>query len=743
MKTAIKKTGWWNLILVLAGVLALLLLTPGWAGAITRSVPDLVVDGGDTFIVPPSITYNFETIGGTGQGSLQQFSGSNTANLQLTLGDQATGSGTYQLFSGSLMAPGEFIGGAGIGSFKQFGGTNSASFLFLGDQSTASGIYQLFGGSLSVSNNEYIGREGSGGLTQFGGRHTVGNILILADLPGSRGSYNLSVGSLTAFIEVFGHNGTASFSQFGGTNTATNFLSLGTGSGSGTYHLYSGHLSAPDEIIAESGTGSFRQIGGIHAITNNLFLGSETGSSGAYNLTSGNLMVSKDEIIGNEGTGSFTHTSGNHTVNGDLTLGKTITGNGTYNIKSGNLTVAGNEYIGYDGTGVVNQSGGKHTVAATGGHGGGGGFISGFGGNGGDGTYNLKAGQLSVDTDEIIGVEGTGTFIHTSGNHTVNGDLTLGKASTGRGTYNLKGGNLTVDAGEIIGQFGAGIFTQTGGKHTVAGTLTLARQPLSRGTYNLQGGQLTAGTIRIGDGGTFNVLNTFTKVTGDVVDEGMVKTTKATVTWNGSFINAGAYISDHASQTFIDLTVVSPPPNKGYFRGASQDLFIIKNDFINKSTNTTDWDTAAATLKFVTGVGWDTDHDFYIPGADNGMPGDVSVTALPFPNFALGTLNIFGQTVHLFDGNTGNTGSAQYVGGLMGAALSGLDVTNISADELVNIYYDPDLLVNFYLHGLTYNLAGTGGGQLIPFHTPLPPSALLLGSGLLGLGLLGWRRKRG
>ncbi|MEJ2071774.1 MAG: PEP-CTERM sorting domain-containing protein, partial [Syntrophobacterales bacterium] len=68
-----------------------------------------------------------------------------------------------------------------------------------------------------------------------------------------------------------------------------------------------------------------------------------------------------------------------------------------------------------------------------------------------------------------------------------------------------------------------------------------------------------------------------------------------------------------------------------------------------------------------------------------------------------------------------------------------------STDALVNIYYDPDLLVNFYLHGQTYDLAGAGGGQLIPdpyIPTPVPPSLLLLGSGLLGLGLLGWRRKR-
>ena len=105
----------------------------------------------------------------------------------------------------------------------------------------------------------------------------------------------------------------------------------------------------------------------------------------------------------------------------------------------------------------------------------------------------------------------------------------------------------------------------------------------STGTYNLQGGTLSAGLYSDIDnsGGTFNVKNTTTTVTGDVYNEGTVKTTNAKVTWNGNFQNAGAYISDHATQTFNQNLEVGPP---GYLVGGSQDLFILKNDFLNFST---------------------------------------------------------------------------------------------------------------------------------------------------------------
>jgi hypothetical protein len=251
--------------------------------------------------------------------------------------------------------------------------------------------------------------------------------------------------------------------------------------------------------------------------------------------------------------------------------------------------------------------------------------------------------------------------------------------------------------------------------------------------YNLNGGTLSAKTIDIHPNDAFNVINTITTVTGDVTNYGTVKTTKAAVTWNGTFTNYSAYISDHAKQTFNDLTV--PDYFTAYLKGASQDLFAIKNDFNNQATNNIDWNTTAATLQFVTGA--DKSHNFYIPGEDYGPSGTNA--------WAWGTLNILGQTVHLFDGNYDSTGGAQYVGGLIGAQVNWFtkEVYNIFNDDssTINIYYDPKLLVNAYLLGLDYTFAG-GGGMLIADPVPLPPSVFLLGSGLLGLGLLGWRRRR-
>jgi hypothetical protein len=200
--------------------------------------------------------------------------------------------------------------------------------------------------------------------------------------------------------------------------------------------------------------------------------------------------------------------------------------------------------------------------------------------------------------------------------------------------------------------------------------------------------------------------------TGNVTNSGQVKVTNTTVTWAGGFTNNGGYISDPATQYFTNLTI---GPN-GYLQGGKGDIFSLSGNFIDQSTRDDLWNTAMADLVF-TGSGW---HILEFVGT----------------NLAWGSLDLRDQSLTLVDGDR-TPGGAFYVGQILGLDFEDNQITNLTGSPGLIMYYDP--AQNPGLNSKTYTLAG--GAILTAGVVPLPASAWLFLSGLVGLGLLGRRRK--
>jgi hypothetical protein len=371
----------------------------------------------------------------------------------------------------------------------------------------------------------------------------------------------------------------------------------------------------------------------------------------------------------------------------------------------------------------------------------------------GVGIYNLSGGDVhssgSSENQIVVGYTGTGIFNQTGGRNYQGWGLVLGWQSGSYGIYNLVNGDLYsgVDSPrpENIGILGTGIFNQSGGYHRVDGTINIG----SKGIYNLSGGILEIpdafaknstyiennGTINYSGGSLnayiinnniMNISGSGTRtVNGSIVNNGTVKTTNTIVYYTGTFINNGAYISDPATQYFTDLII----GQNGYLVGQLADAFKISGNLISSSLMNTDWNTRQAFLQFIEGS--NNIHDFYLSGADfgAGMPGYAN-------NFAWGTLDVTGNILHFVDGNS-EAGAALYLREILGLDITDMLIANLFGFDGLNIYYMANLPDNWFLHGLTYDLAG--GGHLRP--VPEPGTMILLGCGLVGLVGYGRRRK--
>ena len=200
------------------------------------------------------------------------------------------------------------VGDSYAGNVTQPAGTNTITWgLYLGRESGSSrGTYNLSGGSLA-SGIEDIGLSGAGAFTQSGGTNTMFQLYV-GHGSGSTGTYILSGGSLSGFENypattqcIIGYMGAGTFTQSGETNTNWGSLLVGYDSGAtGTYNLSGGSLASKSEGIAMSGTGTFNQSGGTNAVEMLYIGGGLYDGFGTYNM-GGGLLEAQDITVSSAG----------------------------------------------------------------------------------------------------------------------------------------------------------------------------------------------------------------------------------------------------------------------------------------------------------------------------------------------------------------------------------------------------------------------------------------------------------
>lgn len=482
--------------------------------------------------------------------------------------------------------------------------------------------------------------------------------------------------------------------------------------GTGSFEL-SGGLTAHGDVIVGDQPGSSGSFNSFYfdtaSIAGDFILGNQAGAAGSSRIRNGAITVGGDMVVGSAGTGEVLTGSIlgiglglDLTVNGNLIIGDQPGSQGSigsfdhgdrFHIK-GDLILgkqAGSSgSLGTSGIVTVGDAGAPANL------------IVGAGGNGlfevgfePPSTVTVHGNLIAGDQTGSVGRVGFG-----HGQAQVKGDFTLGNQAGSSGESYIDGGSLTVgEAGApanlIVGAGGEGLFTQDTGTVTVHDRLVLGRDAGSQGTYRLYG--------------SFDPFSSTRLSAAEIIVGGEGR---------GEFhLDNAVEVNVSRSLTFGENSHFSAEP------GAT--ITMTGADFDNRSPAPGNL-SGLANLKLVFAGGPDTEDRFEVAGLDLGP-----VLAGFFDNFALGTLQV-GDDTHtgyvglydLFDNSPGNENEALYVYALILGLGSTLD-----------LHYLP-----LYAQSFT-NLGGSiMNGQI--HVVPWPGSWLLLSTGLLGLGVMGWRRKR-
>lgn len=461
-----------------------------------------------------------------------------------------------------------------------------------------------------------------------------------------------------------------------------------------------------------------------------------------FTLASG--LLEADNVSINDPPGDpaiFNQTGGVHIVSGLLGIGGSTDydnpSNGIYNLIDGILETQQTSLGYYYGTGIFNQSGGIHQTTS---------FS--LGTSDGHALYNLSGGILET-TDEFLGSDnGDPTFNQTGGTHKVFGTMTLGLSEAGIAIYNLSDGTLEVNDLEMGSrQSTEGHFNQTGGTLRVLGRLWVGYG--SWGVYNLSSGTLEANEVEVGGNDSFGFFNQ----TG-----GTLKVTLLRLDWpgsadgiynlkNGNLVANNVIISNGDGEQVFNLSGGTLTADNIFI----EDLFgnygnyssnfnytggclNLRNDGSGMFTNNRITKLSGSGVRRVNG-NVTNNGIFMVENTIAQFTGDFINNGEFISDPSVVYFN------NLFIGEDGSMQGGEddiwYIKGtLAGLDFTGLMVHNILGADGMVVWYNPNILSNEYIGGLTLFLSG--GGQLQP--TPEPTTMFLLGIGLVGLA--GFGRKK-
>ena len=541
-------------------------------------------------------------------------------------GNSISGSGTFELITGTLNLSGSAVTVASGTTLLQSSGTIG------GDGSMIiNGTFNWVAGTQSGTGTTTITSTGTGSITTTNGKTISRTIVIdgLLEVQGS-GTVSFSTGAQVINNGTIDFQTNVSFGNINGTilNNGTLLNSSATGGGilaapftnNGTVNVQSGELSSSGGltgsgsfVIAEGRkfriTGSTSTIGGNSISgsgTFELITGTLNLSGSAVTVASGTTLLQSSGTIGGDGSmiinGTFNWVAGTQSGTGTTTITSTGTGSITTTngkvisriiVIDGLLEVQGSGTVSFStGAQVINNGTIDFQTNVSFGNINGtilnnGTIINSSAGGGGilaapftnNGTVNVQSGELSSSG----GLTGSGSFVIAEGRKfRITGSTSTigGNSISGSGTFELITGTLNLSGSAVTVASGTTLLQSSG---TIGGDGSM----IINGTFNwVAGTQSGTGTTTITSTGTGSITTTNGKtISRTIVIDGLLEVQgSGTVSFStgAQVINNGTIdFQTNVSFGNINGTILN---NGTFIRSTSTGLATIASPFANNGT---------------------------------------------------------------------------------------------------------------------------------------------------------------